>query len=77
MRKHYPKAFYEAAKRAVKAKKSDYIPEGNETIAYTKMIGGGENTTISFQAPKPGIYVYICSFPGHYNLMKGEFIVKE
>ena len=67
----------EFAKRAVKAKTSDYIPEGNETIAYTKMIGGGESTTINFQAPEPGIYVYICSFPGHYSLMKGKFIVKE
>ena len=65
------------ARKAVVAKKTDYIPEGNETIAFTKMIGGGETTTINFKTPEPGKYVFICSFPGHYNLMKGEFIVKE
>ena len=44
------------AKRAVKAKNTDYIPDGNETIAYTKMIGGGESTSVSFQILEPGEY---------------------
>ena len=65
------------ARKAVGAKKTDYIPVGDQTLAYTKMIGGGETTTINFKAPEPGKYVFICSFPGHYNLMRGEFIVKE
>ena len=42
---------------------------------YTKMLGGGESDTITFDAPEPGKYVFICSFPGHYQLMMGEFIV--
>jgi azurin len=63
------------AKRAVKSKNTDYIPGGEDTIAYTKMIGGGESTTINFKAPEPGEYEYICSFPGHYNLMRGKLIV--
>ena len=29
------------ATRAMVARDSEYIPEGNETIAYTKLIGGG------------------------------------
>ena len=33
------------------------------------MLGGGES------APEPGTYIFICSFPGHYQLMMGEFIV--
>ena len=65
------------AKRAVKAKNTDYIPDGNETIAYTKMIGGGESTSVSFQIQEPGEYEFICSFPGHYNLMRGKLIVTD
>ena len=65
----------EYAKKAVLAKSNDYIPNSDEAIAYTKMLGGGESTTISFLAPEAGIYTYICTFPGHYMMMRGELIV--
>jgi azurin len=63
------------ALRAVSARDNDYIPEGGDEIAFTKMLGGGESDTITFDAPEPGTYTFICSFPGHYQLMMGEFIV--
>ena len=66
----------EYAKKAVLAKSNDYIPNSDEAIAYTKMLGGGESTTITFLAPEAGIYTYICTFPGHYMMMRGELIVK-
>tara|TARA_B100001029_G_C15043601_1_gene445461 strand:+ start:950 stop:1462 length:513 start_codon:yes stop_codon:yes gene_type:complete len=65
----------EFAKKAVLAKSNDYIPSSDDTIAFTKMIGGGESTTISFSAPEAGVYNYICTFPGHYMIMRGELIV--
>ena len=65
----------EFAKKATLAKSNDYIPDSDETIAFTKMLGGGESTTISFTAPESGTYTYICSFPGHYMIMRGELIV--
>ena len=40
------------------------------------MIGGGQSDTIEFDAPEPGTYDFICSFPGHYSVMKGKFIVE-
>ncbi len=62
---------------AVSAKDNDYIPEGTDkVIAHTKMIGGGESATIEFEVPEKGTYDFICSFPGHYSLMKGKFIVE-
>ena len=64
------------ALRAARSYSSDYIPEGDETITYTKLLGGGESDTIKFVAPKKGFYTYICSFPGHWQLMKGKLIVK-
>lgn len=62
---------------AMEAKDSDYIPEGFEDniIAHTTMIGGGEETTIEFEAPAKGFYSFFCSFPGHYAFMKGTFYV--
>ena len=65
----------EYALRAAGARNSEYIPEGDNEIAYTKMLGGGESDTITFDSPEPGTYVFICSFPGHYQLMMGESIV--
>ena len=60
-----------------KASKNDYIPaKSSEIIAHTAMIGGGETTEIEFVAPEPGVYDYICSFPGHYAMMRGKLIVK-
>jgi len=59
------------------AKEADYIPnDGKDVIAHTKMIGGGETTSVTFKAPAKGEYDFICSFPGHYALMQGKFIVE-
>lgn len=64
--------------KAAAARDNDYIPKSEEAsiIAHTKIVGGGESDTITFTAPKKGTYTYICSFPGHYALMKGTFIVE-
>ena len=64
------------AQRAMLAKDNQYIPEGDETIAYTSMIGGGESDKITFTVDEPGTYVFLCTFPGHYQIMRGEFIVE-
>ena len=66
------------AQKANAAKDNDYIPTGseNDIVAYTKMIGGGDETTIEFDAPEAGEYDFLCSFPSHYAIMKGKFVVK-
>lgn len=59
------------------AKASGYVPVGSKSvIAATKLIGGGQETSITFTAPAKGIYDYICSFPGHFSMMKGKLIVE-
>ncbi len=57
---------------------TDYIPADmkDKFIAHTKMLGGGESDTIEFDAPAPGTYTFMCTFPGHYALMQGKFIVE-
>ena len=65
------------AQKAVDAKENDYIPENtDDLIVHTELIGGGEQTTITFDAPEKGVYDFICSFPGHVALMQGKFIVE-
>ena len=65
------------AMSAMKAKDNEYVPVGApEVMVNTKLLGGGEKTTIEFEAPTPGTYSFICSFPGHYALMQGTFIVE-
>lgn len=63
---------------AASAADTDYIPAEYEdqVIAHTKMLGGGESDSITFDAPAPGTYTFLCSFPGHNVLMRGEFIVE-
>lgn len=67
----------EFGQRAVQAADNNYIPQNaDEVIANTAMLGGGESDTIEFEAPAPGTYEFICSFPGHYAVMRGKFIVE-
>lgn len=64
--------------KAAEALETDYIPESEKgnIIAHTKLLGGGESDTIEFTAPEKGTYEFLCSFPGHYALMRGVFIVE-
>lgn len=68
----------EFGQKSATAADNDYIPESEEgnIIAHTKMLGGGESDTIEFEAPAKGTYEFLCSFPGHYAVMRGVFIVE-
>jgi azurin len=67
--------------KAGTAKDTGYIPQDDESkamiFAHTKMLGGGESTEITFTAPAPGQYPFLCSFPGHWAIMQGMMTVKE
>lgn len=67
----------EFSEQAMKAADNQYIPvDTQDVIAHTDLIGGGESTTVEFDAPEAGTYNFICSFPGHYGMMQGQFIVE-
>ena len=62
---------------AAAERENDYIPKDSQDIlVYTKLIGGGETTSIEFTAPEAGTYEFLCSFPGHIAMMRGKFIVE-
>lgn len=65
------------ATEATKAKDNEYIPaDSKDVIFHSKLLGPGEKVTLEFTAPEKGTYKYICSFPGHYMTMQGNFIVR-
>lgn len=66
------------AMAAMAAKDNDYMPADrmSDVVAHTAILGPKEEQTIEFDAPAPGSYTYLCTFPGHYGIMKGTFTVR-
>ena len=65
----------EVGKAALKVENN--VPDHPSIIAASDLIGPGESTELVIEIPsKPGVYPYICTFPGHYQVMKGKIIVK-
>ncbi|CAB3919878.1 azurin [Achromobacter sp. HNDS-1] len=54
---------------------NNYVKKDDaRVIAHTKVIGGGETDSVTFDVSKLAAgqdYAYFCSFPGHFALMKG------
>ncbi|WP_339709501.1 PVC-type heme-binding CxxCH protein [uncultured Kriegella sp.] len=50
----------------------DYIPEMGEVLYATALVNPEEKVVLRFTAPdKPGMYPFICTFPGHWRIMQG------
>lgn len=68
------------AQKAMVAKATDFIPTAEEDkkaiLAHTKLLGPGEEDAITFTIKEAGDYEFLCSFPGHFALMKGKIVVK-
>ena len=62
---------------------SDFIPaDQKQSILHaSRMIGPTRRTQVEvmrFEAPKePGLYPYVCTFPGHWVVMNGVMVVAE
>ncbi len=49
-----------------------FIPSSPDVLFHPMLLHPKESDTIYFTAPaKAGLYPYICSYPGHYLVMKG------
>jgi azurin len=54
-----------------------YVPDIPDVLAWTDMVPPAGSFTIHFDAPSTaGEYPYICTFPGHWMLMKGVLRVE-
>lgn len=60
---------------------NDYVKADDpRVLAYTKVIGGGESTEVTFDVAKLSAdenYTFFCSFPGHYAIMTGSLKLSD
>ena len=52
------------------------VKGAKHVLAQTKMLGPNEQDTLKIKFDKSGAYHYLCSFPGHFGLMRGIINVK-
>ncbi|WP_419836271.1 cupredoxin domain-containing protein [Xanthocytophaga agilis] len=65
-----------AIKLGLNGAKMNYIPSTPKVLYHTAQLQPQTSETIYFVAPeKPGEYMYVCTFPGHYMNMQGTFKV--
>lgn len=58
--------------------KKEWNPGGDNIIWATGMLAHNETQTVEFTVPmKQGDYVYLCTFPGHAQLMRGTLKVRK
>ncbi len=68
----------DALARDPKAVEKNYVPQMPEVLAATKLVNPGESFTLEFVAPsQPGDYPFVCTFPGHWSIMRGVMRVEK
>lgn len=66
----------EATGRDPDAMDRHYVPESDKVLISSKLLQGGETESIVFEVPnEPGIYPYVCTYPGHWRRMYGALHV--
>ena len=67
----------EIASQAITAGSSmKYVPDNDDVIAASDLAMPGETVVLEFEAPSKGNYEYLCTYPGHGEIMRGYFFVK-
>ena len=60
------------------AEARQYIPASPKILLGSKLLQPGESQALSFEAPtEPGVYPYVCTYPGHWRRMYGALYVVE
>jgi len=57
-------------------KAGNFVPNSKDVLVATNLLGPGEETTLVFPAPPAGTYQFVCTYPGHWSIMNGNFIVE-
>ncbi|CAG5070217.1 hypothetical protein DYBT9623_02957 [Dyadobacter sp. CECT 9623] len=71
-----------AADKMITAKdgaEKNYVPNIPQVLAATPLVNPGQTFRLKFVVPdQVGDYPYVCTFPGHWRLMKGTMkVIKE
>jgi plastocyanin len=51
------------------------IPDRDIVLVATHLCDKGHTVSVEFTAPKPGVYPFVCSVPGHGDSMHGVLVV--
>jgi putative heme-binding domain-containing protein len=66
----------EATAQETDARDRNFVPKSDKILLASKLIATGESQSLSFDVPKqPGMYPYVCTYPGHWRRMFGVLIV--
>ena len=53
-----------------------YIPKSDKILLSSRLLNNGDTQALSFEVPKvPGVYSYVCTYPGHWRRMYGALYV--
>lgn len=53
-----------------------YVPDSADVITHTAVVFPRESSSTKFVVPsEPGAYPFLCTFPGHWQSMRGQLIV--
>ncbi|RMG35872.1 MAG: dehydrogenase, partial [Planctomycetota bacterium] len=60
------------------AMQRQYVPRTDKIILASRLLQPGQSQTLLFEVPStPGVYPYICTYPGHWRRMYGALYVVE
>ena len=66
----------EATGRDQDAAARNFIPKSEKILVASKLVQPEQTDSIFFEVPKePGIYPYVCTYPGHWRRMYGALYV--
>jgi azurin len=65
-----------ALKMGAEGLEANFVPSSSKVLAYIPVIAPGQTASVTFSAPKePGVYPFVCTFPGHGLVMYGAMYV--
>ncbi|MEC9093268.1 MAG: PVC-type heme-binding CxxCH protein, partial [Planctomycetota bacterium] len=69
----------EATGRDADAAERHYIPKSGKVLLGSELVQPGNTQALSFEVPdQPGVYPYVCTYPGHWRRMYGAlYVVKN
>jgi len=66
----------EAAATDPDAAARHYVPRSHNVLLASRLLAPGERQSLTFTAPaEPGVYPYVCTYPGHWRRMYGSLYV--
>ncbi len=66
----------EATGRDADAATRNFVPTSDKVLAAGKLVQPEQSDSLFFEVPKePGIYPYVCTYPGHWRRMYGAMYV--